>query len=256
MNEIECAWAQRRISEAFLSAYPDEPVAIQARWLEGQGQDAIANCILASDGAGAAGDEDYLLWLVDRKLDRANAIRLFWKLYRPASYAANHAGAIADTSDDPRLLAAAEVVIDRFERGYYPEGELGLSEDEARRYQLDWEGGLAAATGKGFDPDHHARYRIPAAFFRPLPGRPVADEPEIGSPPTLPSNGSPSETAGEVGAVIGMMQQRARAGSDHQFGTVTDGTTAEKSDRRDIYLMCGAIALVGVWAIAQFTEGG
>lgn len=167
-----------RISDADRTADAAAPSSMMIRWLETQDQEVWGRAILGAEGSGQ-GEEAFLLWMVDRKLDRANAIRLFWKLYRP-EYFLGQESHVNDTGrDGPKVFAALKAILSRFSLGRYPEGMSGLSKDEARYYRLIWRDGIAQAVKDGFDAKRGGAFQIPAAFFQAQPGRALQKAPTI-----------------------------------------------------------------------------
>lgn len=165
------------LSEADRLAEPDAPWAMLARWIETQRQDVWGRAILGSDGDLSDPRNRFLVWMIGRKMDRANAIRLFWRLYRPELYLLPEDGAGARTSEDIAALTALRAILARFAVSGYPCGQLGIGRDEARYYRLRWREGLAGL--KGRQPSGATAFAIPAEFFQPQPGRALEEAPTI-----------------------------------------------------------------------------
>ena len=165
------------VSDADRLAEPQAPWAMTIRWLETQRQDVWGQAILASSGDLSDPEGRVLLWMIGRKMDRANAIRLFWRLYRPElSLPPGDGDTPARPAEDDIALAALKAIIARFNVSGYPNGQLGLGRDEARYYRLRYRAGLAAA---GDRRGRKSALEIPAAFFQPHPGRALEQAPTI-----------------------------------------------------------------------------
>lgn len=154
-----------KITPAERLARPEAPEMRMIRWIETQGQDVWGRAILGAelgDGDGLEGEARFLLWLVDQKLDLANAIRLFWKLYVPDVL-------LPGKDTDPVRAAALKAILTRHSVGGYPMGRIGLGRAEARYYRKLWHEGRARREG----------VTLPKAFLSPQPGRALEDAPAI-----------------------------------------------------------------------------
>lgn len=151
-----------KITPAERLARPEAPEMRMIRWLETQGQDVWGRAILGA-GETLEGETRFLLWLVDQKLDLANAIRLFWKLYRPEAL-------LPGPHAEPVRAAALKAIVQRHALGGYPMGRIGLGRIEARCYRKLWHEGRARREGA---------LALPKAFLSAQPGRALEDAPAI-----------------------------------------------------------------------------
>ncbi|WP_102223150.1 hypothetical protein [Acidimangrovimonas sediminis] len=173
MAKLDDARRCYRITLSDRAADAASVTAMSIRWLETQGQDVWGHAILGAAGEPTREEERFLFWMVDQKIDRANAIRLFWKLYRPGL----QYGPATESPGAAVVLAALRALIARFELGSFPRGQTGIGRREARFYRLSWQGGRRAL-GRAAREGTPA-FDIPKALFQPQPGRALEPQPTI-----------------------------------------------------------------------------
>lgn len=139
--------------------------------LRGQDQDVLGHVINATEGRMIGPEGRLLAWLVDQPLELANAVRLFWALWRPEVYVVHgqHEAAGGQANADRRALLRR--LSQRIAAGSYPKGALGLTARQAKHLRLRLVQDTEQARHAGWDPLQDAAFEIPDACLAPLPGR-------------------------------------------------------------------------------------
>ncbi|GHE01318.1 hypothetical protein U879_15105 [Defluviimonas sp. 20V17] len=239
------------VTEADRLADPTAPWAMMIRWLETQRQDVWGRMILGADTDLAGAEGLCLLWMIRCKMDRANAIRLFWRLFRPELYLRPaDAGPLPEA--DAATLAALRAIVSRFGVSAYPTGQLGLGRAEARYYRLRFRAGLAALGGRRARRNRQAAFEIPPAFFQPLPGRALEAAPTMRPVGPMPAwMGTESEAAFHACGV--RLRQMVSGEAGHRFGA--EMRAGLRAARRAAMIRVTAGGVTAVAAMVQVSGG-
>jgi hypothetical protein len=234
------------ITEADRLADPAAPWAMMIRWLETQRQDVWGRMILGADTDLASAEGRCLQWMIPRQMDRANAIRLFWRLYQPELQLPEDGARLSVA--DMVTLTALRAILSRFGVSAYPAGQLGLGRAEARYYRLRYRAGLAALGGRRARRGRQAAFEIPPAFFQPLSGRALEAAPTIRPVGPMPA-WMGTETEAAFRACGTRLRQMVAGEAGHSFG---DEMRARLRAARRAAMMRGTAG--GITAVAAMVQ--
>lgn len=157
-----------------LACCPDSAAAALVRLVDAQktshSNQIIGHLIAFSDGELTGPAAPLLHWLVEQPMELANAVRLFWVLFRPDVYLGKQAAINNVALGGPDRLFLLRRLSGRIEAGKYPRGVLGLSARQSKLLKIALVQQTQEARFHGWDQMTDAGFVIPDVCLMPLTG--------------------------------------------------------------------------------------
>lgn len=248
------------ISEIYrhLASYPDSGAAALVRLVEAQDEAhrsaVIGHLIAASEGDLRGTAAPLLHWLVEQPLELANAIRLFWVLFRPDVYLGKQAAINNVVLGGPDRLVLLRRLAKRMEAGTYPRGPLGVSARQSKLLKIALVQQTQEARFRGWDQMKDAAFTIPEVCLMPLTGQMLGTILLGQLTPVSPS--APLSAAQTEAARWAESHLRQAVTADQDLPEATDELAQlRRNNRRAGAAMCVVLGLASLGAVQMMGQG-